>query len=217
MDEDEDRRRRHEERRAARRNSEYPVQASGEPITDYFDERNGSGHRSKRRSSRQAREEENMPYLNNKSGDKTSSWVESFSNEPPLPPPISETVLDPAPGADGHIDEEEETQSQDEDIRLRIAGRRGPKRDKERAERRKAEEKERERDRAYKHSGRRATNYDAVRPVEEDRDRKRNPRRSSYAPAYEEPPVRTWDGRPAVEGGAPPVKRGSWFKKIAGF
>jgi hypothetical protein len=40
-------------------------------------------------------------------------------------------------------------------------------------------------------------------------------------PAYDEAPVRTWDGRPALDGngggngGA--GKRGSWFKKIAGF
>ncbi|KAA8625481.1 hypothetical protein PtrV1_01161 [Pyrenophora tritici-repentis] len=215
QDEEADRRRRHEERRAARRNSEYPVPVPAEPITDYFDERNGAT-RSKHRSSRQAaREEENMPYLNNKSGDKTSSWVESLSNEPPLPPPISETVLDPAPGT-REIPDDEETPSQDEDIRLRIAGRKGPKRDKERAERRKTEERERERDKTHKHS-RRASEFVTAKTGDEDRERKRASRRATYAPAYEEAPVRTWDGRPAVEGTAATAKRGSWFKKIAGF
>jgi hypothetical protein len=187
------------------------VQASGEPITDYFDERNGA-RRSKHRSSRQAPEEENMPYINNKSGDKTSSWVESLAEEPPLPPPISETVLDPAPGTREELDDEE-TFSQDEDVRLRIAGRRGPKRDKERAERRKAEDKERDRDRSHKHS-RRATHYEGMKVPEEEVERKRTSRRTSYAPAYEELPVRTWDGRPAVNGGAPAAKRGSWMKKF---
>jgi hypothetical protein len=207
MDDDADRQRRHDERRAARRNSEYPVVA--EPIADYFDERNAAApprstkHRS---SARPTREEENMPYLH-KGPDKTSSWVQSLSDEPPLPPPISETVLDPAPGTRENPDDEE-TPSQDEDIRLRIAGRKGPKRDKERAERRKAEDKERDRERDRKHSSRRTGG-------EEEKERKKGSRRASYAPAYEEVPVRTWDGRPALEGTAQAQgKRGSWFKKM---
>jgi hypothetical protein len=31
---------------------------------------------------------------------------------------------------------------------------------------------------------------------------------------YEDQPVRTWDGRPAVEGNAAAGKRGSFFKKF---
>jgi hypothetical protein len=213
-DDDVERRRRHEERRAARRNSEYPVQADGEPIADYFDERNGTTQRpttTKQRSSRRTQdEEENMPYMN-KGPDKTSSWVQSLTEEPPLPPPISETVLDPVPG--GHVSpDDEETPSQDEDIRLRIAGRRGGKRDK-------GERAEKERDRARedkdrKHSRRKSHFEGGTRGSVEESD-KRKERRKTYAnPAYEEPPVRTWDGRPAVDGNAGNGKRGSWFKKI---
>jgi hypothetical protein len=73
-----------------------------------------------------------MPYLS-KSGDKASSWVDSLSNEPPLPIPIAETVLDPPPDArDGPGDDE--SPSTDGEIRLHIA-RRKNKRDKERGER----------------------------------------------------------------------------------
>lgn len=212
QDDDAERRRRHEERRAARRNSEYPTPANNEPINDYFDERNGqqTQRSSKHRSSRRAADEEqNQPYIN-KGADKTSSWVQSLSDEPPLPPPIAETVLDPMPNA-REVPDDEETPSQDEDIRLRIAGRRGGKRDKhERAEKERArEEKER------KHH-RRKTHYEggAVEEVPVPERRREKDRRKSYAsPVYEDQPVRTWDGRPALEnvGGG---KRGSWFKKI---
>jgi hypothetical protein len=210
-DEDPERRRRHDERRAARRNSEYPVQAEGEPIADYFDERNGATQRSgttKQRSRRNQNEEENMPYMNN-GPDKTSSWVQSLSEEPPLPPPISETVLDPAPG--GRVSpEDEETPSQDEDIRLRIAGRRGGKRDK--AER---VEKERARDDKDRKHSRRKSHFEAGTKGSVEETDKRKERRKTYAnPAYEDAPVRTWDGRPAVDGNGGQGKRGSWFKKI---
>jgi hypothetical protein len=209
VDDDAERRRRHEERRAARRNSDYPVQPSGEPIADYFDERNGTAHRpatTKRSSRRTQDEEQNMPYIN-KGPDKTSSWVQSLSEEPPLPPPISETVLDPAPGA-REAPDDEETPSQDEDIRLRIAGRRGGKRDK--AER----ERERARDEKERKHHRRKSQFDGPRGSVEEAD-KRKERRKTYAnPAYEEQPIRTWDGRPALDGNGGAGKRGSWFKKI---
>jgi hypothetical protein len=209
-DEDPERRRRHDERRAARRNSEYPVQEDGEPIADYFDERNGAQRSgtTKQRSRRTQGEEENMPYMNN-GPDKTSSWVQSLSEEPPLPPPISETVLDPAPG--GRVSpDDEETPSQDEDIRLRIAGRRGGKRDKgERVEKERARD-----DKDRKHS-RRKSHYEAGTKGSVEETEKRKDRRKTYAnPAYEEAPVRTWDGRPAVDGNGGAGKRGSWFKKI---
>ena len=213
LDDDAERRRRHEERRAARRNSEYPVQAAGEPIMDYFDERNGNAHRppTKRHSSRrEADEEQNQPYIN-KGPDKTSSWVQSLSDEPPLPPPIAETVLDPPPGArDAPIDDEE-TPSQDEDIRLRIAGRRGDKRDKQRAEKERDRATKEDRDRKH----RRKSHYEGgTRGSAEEMDRKKDKRRSYAAPVYEEQPVRTWDGRPALDGNGGAGKRGSWLKKL---
>lgn len=215
QDDDAERRRRHDERRAARRNSEYPVQPPAEPvIADYFDERNGNAQRppAKHRSSRRAADEEaNQPYIN-KGPDKTSSWVQSLSDEPPLPPPISETVLDPPPHTrDAPIDDEE-TPSQDEDIRLRIAGRRGDKRDKQRAE------KERDRkvrdDAERKHSRRKSHYEGGGRGSAEEAERKKDKRRSYANAPYEEAPVRTWDGRPALDGNAGAGKRGSWLKKL---
>ena len=154
-----------------------------------------------------------MPYLS-KGGDKTSSWVDSLSNEPPLPVPIAETVLDPVPN-DGANLNDQESPSADEDIRLRIAGRRGPKRDKERADRDRERDRERDRDRERKHHRRRSIFEGAPRGYsDEERDpREKKSRRKSYAQPeqYAEPPVRTWDGRPAENGGG---KRQSWFKKI---
>jgi hypothetical protein len=211
VDDDADRRRRHDERRAARRNSDYPVQPSGEPIADYFDERNGAAQRptaTKERSSRRVRDEEqNMPY-SNKGPDKTSSWIQSLSDEPPLPPPISETVLDPVPRGSP---DDEETPSQDEDIRLRIAGRRGGgKRDKVRDD--KDKEKDKKHSRRKSHYGETATRGSVEEGTVPD---KRKDRRKTYAaPVYEDQPVRTWDGRPALDGNAGAGKRGSWFKKI---
>ena len=150
-----------------------------------------------------------MPYIN-KGPDKTSSWVQSLTEEPPLPPPISETVLDPVPGARGEPDDEE-TPSQDEDIRLRIAGRRGAgKRDKERER-----ERDRARDEKASRHHRRKSHYDGTRGGSVEEPDKRKERRKTYVnPAYEEAPVRTWDGRPAVDGNGGQGKRGSWFKKI---
>jgi hypothetical protein len=206
VDDDTERRRRHEERRAARRNSDYPAQPSAEPIADYFDERNGTVHRpatTKRSSRRTADEEQNMPYIN-KGPDKTSSWVQSLSEEPPLPPPISETVLDPMPGARNSPDDEE-TPSQDEDIRLRIAGRKGGKREKER---------DRVRDEKDKKHSRRKSHYEGTRGSVEEGEKKKERRKTYANPAYEDVPVRTWDGRPAADGNAGQGKRGSWFKKI---
>jgi hypothetical protein len=209
QDDDAERRRRHEERRAARRNSEYPTL---EPINDYFDERNAA--EPKQRSSRRAADEEqNQPYIN-KGPDKTSSWVQSLSDEPPLPPPISETVLDPPPGVREAPVDDEETPSQDEDIRLRIAGRRGGKRDKP-VDRPVEKERERARDDRARddRKHRRKSQFDGgVRgPVDEV---KKDKRRSYAAPTYEEPPVRTWDGRPALDGNGGAGKRGSWLKKL---
>lgn len=210
---EEDRRRRHEERRAARRASEYPAppNASGEPINDYFDTRNADPVRAKHRSSRRGDEEAQpqQPYLH-KGPDKTSSWVQSLDEDNPLPPPIAETILDPPPGSREAEAVDEETPSQDEDIRLRIAGRRGPKRDKERAERHADRDRERERD---KKQHRRRSYYEEEE--EPPRSSKRDSRRKTYD-QYNEQPVRTWDGRP--EGETPRgVKRGSWLKKIAGL
>lgn len=208
QDDDADRKRRHDERRAARRTSEYPT----EPVNDYFDSRNGNAQSSKHQSRtsrrQQEQEEQNQPYIN-KGADKTQSWVQSLSDEPPLPPPISETVLDPPPGAREAPVDDEETPSQDEDIRLRLAGRKGGKR---------GVEKERERvrdDRARddrKHSSRRKSHYEGAPEEAGKKDRRR-----SYAvpaAAYEEQPVRTWDGRPAVDGNGGAGKRGSWLKKL---
>jgi hypothetical protein len=216
VDDDAERRRRHDERRAARRNSEYPATAPAvaEPIADYFDERNGNAQRSsKHRTSRRNPDEEaNQPYIN-KGPDKTSSWIQSLSDEPPLPPPLAETVLDHVPGA-RDIPDDEETPSMDEDVRQRI--RRGAK------QRERANidgEKERPRDREE-----RGGKSHRKKADDAGAERKRDSRRKSYAgPAmgmgYEDQqtPLRTWDGRPALDGNGGAGKRGSWFKKIAGF
>lgn len=184
----------HTERRRShmsRRTSTYP--AEPEPVNSYFDARNAN-----------AKEEQNQPYIN-KGPDKTQSWVQSLSDEPPLPPPISETVLDP-PGAP--LDDDE-TPSQDDEVRMRMSGR-SAKKEKERERASAKYEQERPRD-ERKHGSRRKTHYEGVAP-EVKKDRRR-----SYAPgagAYEETPVRTWDGRPAADGNGGAGKRGSWLKKL---
>ncbi|KAJ8105058.1 hypothetical protein OPT61_g10411 [Boeremia exigua] len=215
---EDERRRRHDERRATRRASEYPTPVNGEPVADYFDPRNadaaGSSHRSKHRSSRRgADDEQNQPYLN-KGPDKTSSWVQSLSDDNPLPVPIAETILDPPPGSRDADLVDEETPSQDEDIRLRIAGRRGPKRDKERAERHAERDRDRDRERDKDRDRKQHRRRSYYEDEDEPRSAKRDSRRKTYDP-YDQP-VRTWDGRP--EGETPRgVKRGSWLKKIAGL
>ena len=120
-DDDQARRIRHEERRASKRASMTPGaerpshhrrRTSGGPITDYFDSRNGTGRRSRRASDhsntdperhlgrrRSAGEHNGRPYLV-AGKDKTSSWVNSVNADPPEPPVLEGTVLDPAPRAE---------------------------------------------------------------------------------------------------------------------
>lgn len=223
MDEDpEARRARHEERRS-RRASEYrPTTITSndraddpKPIVDYFDERNGTSHR--RRGSHitptNGESSRNRPYLS-KSGDKTSSWIDSLSNEPPLPPPVESTVLDPPPGARQGELVDEESPSADENIRLRIAGRRG----KHREHREKDSGKEKERDRK-RDSHRRRSGGEGLKSSDDDKDKNRR-RGYAYPPAVAfdtAAPVKTWDGRPAPAPAPAGGKRNSWFKKIAGF
>ncbi|KAL2054567.1 hypothetical protein ABVK25_005315 [Lepraria finkii] len=80
-DEDESRRQRHEERRAKaeRRKSTAPG-----PVDDYFDPRNSS----------QGAKEFNDPYGGN---EHTASWVKSQASDPPEPPPIEPSIVEPAP------------------------------------------------------------------------------------------------------------------------
>ncbi|KAF1984739.1 hypothetical protein K402DRAFT_405810 [Aulographum hederae CBS 113979] len=120
---DEERRLRHEDRRV-RRASGMPSSSSkrrsvAQEPADYFDSRNGYPSGDGHRTTAPAR-----PYLA-QGPDKTSSWVNSFSAEPPLPPPIEGTVIEPLPGGD-----EEGHSTADEEVRreLRRPGREKEKR-----------------------------------------------------------------------------------------
>jgi len=96
---DEERRLRREERRVRRQsgmpsNEKRRSTTAADPINDYFDPRNAS--RGNGATTAPAR-----PYLGH-GPDKTSSWVNSFNAEPPEPPPVEGSVVEPPPGGEDH-------------------------------------------------------------------------------------------------------------------
>ncbi|KAL9128387.1 MAG: hypothetical protein Q9217_002911, partial [Psora testacea] len=79
---------RRDERRAKgsrRKSTAATPAADGAPMADYFDSRNGKTRNVA---------EENDPYGGN---DHTSSWVKSQISDPPAPPPVEGTILEPEP------------------------------------------------------------------------------------------------------------------------
>ena len=178
-EEEAERRARREERHSSRRDKDK--RKSSAPAEDYFDPRNGT----------------NDPYAQNtaKGADKTSSWVNSQVLDPPQPPPIEGTVLEPEPvlGPDGEARELEDDEVIDEEEE---------KRRRRRAERRKSradrvlgkEEASKRRRRAVDGAGQRSSEGSDGK---DERERRRRAGSSGYG------------ARPDIGN-----KRQSWFKKL---
>ena len=194
-DEEADRRARREERRtrhdrpSASRRKTAPAPT---PVQDYFDPRNAD---------RGPPLDSADPYLHRGANDHTSSWVNSQIVEPPPPPPIEPTVLDPLPddGARATLD------GPDDDLR------RSRRKSSKRRSRYIDADADEEDGRARRRRERKERELKSSEGSEGDKyGRKKSDYGFSATPA-----VKTFDGRNALGAGA--VKRGSWFKKIAGI
>ena len=201
---DEAERRLHREMRKARRTPAETEEAnrrkSAMPPQDYFDPRNGTTKDDRVDFNTTAPLAADAPYINGGGKDHTSSWVESQIIEPPAPPPIEPTVMDPPPvmGTNGGYDDA----NADEDAR------RAMRRSRRHSKYVDAAPDDGE-DRRRRRESRRVEK-DAIRSSEgSDAGPKYSRRQSDYAGA------RTFDGRAANDGGA--GKRSSWFKKMTNF
>lgn len=204
-DEEADRRVRHEARRAR---EDLHRRKSAPPVEDYFDPRNGS--RGVRPNSAvldapvynapPPLPTDADPYLNG-ANDHTSSWVNSQIIEPPAPPPVEPTVIEPPPTGSGSKHEE---QDDDRDVRRDV-------RKAHRHSKYASVTPDRGDDRRRRRDSRR-TERDGIRSSEGSEGDRYTRRKSDYAGYENGGPVRTFDGRLASAGAA---KRGSWFKKFA--
>lgn len=177
---------------------------SAPPVEDYFDPRNGTDGLNT--VPLPAQDPPYMPH-NNGANDHTSTWVNSQIIEPPAPPPIEPSVIEPVPatnGDDGGVNEGDSVAEE--------TARRAPRRSSHRQSRY-ADMGPDEVDERRRRRESRRIDKDAVRSSEGSGEGDRSARRKSeYSGGYaEKAGVRTFDGRAANGAGA---KRASWFKKI---
>ena len=204
LDDEAERRLRREMRKARRTPAETEEanrRKSALPPQDYFDPRNASGKADVVDFNTTAPLPADVPYMNGSGKDHTSSWVESQVLEPPAPPPIEPTVMDPPPvmGANGAYDDA----NADEDARRAMRrSRRHSKYVDATTDDGEDRRRRRESRRMEKDAIRSSEGSDGGLP-------KYSRRQSDYAG------VRTFDGRAANDGGA--GKRSSWFKKMTNF
>ncbi|KAK4951113.1 hypothetical protein LTR28_006906 [Elasticomyces elasticus] len=144
------------------------------------------------------------PYVT-KGGDKTQSWVHSINEEPPPPPPVEASIVD-APVHFGAVEDDrvpaDEPTAREMQSKKRRDSRYGPPQDDpDDHRRRRREEKRDERSRR---------DGEGIRSSDGSAGDRRS--RAFNSLGYGDMASNTFDGRPAAGG-----KRGSWFKKIAGF
>ena len=178
---------------------------SAAPVDDYFDPRNGADALNPEPLPAQ-----DPPYIphDNGTNDHTSSWVNSQIIEPPAPPPIEPSVIEPTPTANG-----DDAGVKDGDSVVEETARRAPRHSSQRQSRYADMGADEVDERRRRRESRRA-DREAVRSSEGSGDGDRYARRKSqYSGGYAEKigGVRTFDGRAANGAG---VKRASWFKKI---
>jgi len=193
---------RHDDRRTSRR-SNGPVatpdektsrRRSTQVVDDYFDPRNGGPNG----------KPVGRPYLPRGDTDKTTSWVQSVNQEPPLPPPVEGSVVEGEP--DRRYVAKERPRGDRNEPRMSSY----------------RKERESQRERVRNGGGDRNREVERERTKLSDGSRsgagspEKERRNNNYSDDYSAPSpqmARTFDGmRPP-----PPAKRGSWLKKIAGF
>jgi hypothetical protein len=180
LTEEEDRRRRKEDRKSRDKDRDRSSRKkSSALVEEYHESRSGSGRGT-------------APPAN-----KTSSWVNSQTDEPPDLPPVEGTILDPSGQKPRPADEDDHKRSSRR--RDKYAGMTDAEIEDYRARRKSSRRAE-----GKSHSG-----------GSDEQDRKER-RRRERDPAedrgfgYDEAPVRTWDGRPAL-GGRNDSKRRSFL------
>lgn len=174
--EEEERKRRKEEKRHKDRERSGRKKSSA-LVEEYHDSRSGSGKGTA------------LPT------NKTSSWVHSQADEPPEIPPVEGTILDPSG---------ERPRAADEDTDHRRGSR---NRDKY-AGRADVEVEEYRQRRKSRRAGEGKSASGGSDEKERERERRERRRRRDRDPAddrdkgwgYDEAPVKTWDGRPALSG-----------------
>lgn len=177
------------------------------PVDIFFDSRNGAGGEATLNGSIHHPPildplQQDLPYIHSGGNDHTSSWVKSQISEPPAPPPIEPSVLDPPPilGPSGLGGED----SAGEDARRAL---RRKSRRQSRAYREPDPEVETPRRRHRENSRKGIKSSEGSAEQERDRWRRKIEYGAVMPPASGRSPMLG----SGLGGGA---KRGSWFKKF---